>query len=56
MDPDMWLNKFCVVVGDMTFLEAYHVSGRVLNISVFDGRTNSVVLNHRNAPDVVCAG
>ena len=43
-------------IGDMTFREAYDVSGRVLNITVSSASRHGMpsLLNYLTAPNVVC--
>jgi len=51
-DSDDWRSKIKgVTKGDMTFKESFQISGRVLNITVFDGENASHVLNYLTAPD-----
>ena len=43
-------------LGDITFLEAYNKTGRILNITVTSGDKNEDshrVLNHFNSPDIL---
>jgi predicted acylesterase/phospholipase RssA len=53
-DTDHWISKLRDVTrGDTTFAEAFMISGRVLNISVYNGSSHSRLLNYKNSPHVV---
>jgi predicted acylesterase/phospholipase RssA len=56
-DKDQWIDQMrkSVTKGDTTFLEAYQMTGRIINISVTGTNKYSppVILNYRSAPDVV---
>ncbi|KAJ3322874.1 hypothetical protein HDU93_003067, partial [Gonapodya sp. JEL0774] len=55
-DNEQWIEKTReVIFGDITFLEAYRKTGRILNISVIPEEPSSPpkVLNYLTSPDVV---
>ncbi|KAF8819801.1 phospholipase, patatin family protein [Cardiosporidium cionae] len=54
-DVDVWQNSVFELYGDMTFLEAYQRTGRILNISLTraDRCESVLVLSYKNAPNVV---
>ena len=54
-DAEIWRAKMNAIThdADLTFLESYRRTGRVMNISVFDGSRTSKLLSYQNAPNVV---
>lgn len=55
-DPNVWAEKLKVATkGDMTFMEAYQKTGRILNITAIstEEHSPSKLLNYKNSPDVV---
>eukprot|EP00834_Sanchytrium_tribonematis_P003859 NODE_166_length_14584_cov_1.124750.p2 type:complete len:500 gc:universal NODE_166_length_14584_cov_1.124750:4053-2554(-) len=48
-----WIVQMRAMYGDLTFLEAYHRTGRTWNISVVSEVGVNKLLNHLNAPQVV---
>ena len=55
-DPEKWYLKMeWIAQGDMTFLEAYQHTGRVLNITVVSEEefSPSKLLNYKTTPDVL---
>ncbi len=55
-DPEHWIPKLeWITRGDLTFLEAYERTGRILNITVVSTQEHSPakLLNYKTAPDVV---
>ena len=55
-DPDHWIPKLqWATKGDLTFSEAYALTGRILNITVISEREYSPpkLLNYKTAPDIL---
>ncbi|KAF8819842.1 phospholipase, patatin family protein [Cardiosporidium cionae] len=54
-DVEVWEDSVFELYGDLTFLEAYQRTGRILNISLTraDRYEPALVLNYKNAPHVV---
>lgn len=55
-DPDRWREKLrSICHGDLTFLEAYERTGRILNITVVSDQEHSPakLLNYKNSPDIL---
>ncbi|KAI3652236.1 hypothetical protein MP228_003539 [Amoeboaphelidium protococcarum] len=55
-DPLVWIEKIQYITkGDTTFLEAYEMTGRILNISVIpiEEHSPAKLLNYKTSPDIV---
>ena len=55
LDAELFRKEaFWFTKGDMTFLEAYHLTGRILNVSVMsnEGHSKTKILNYINSPHI----
>lgn len=55
LDDELFRQEaFWFTKGDMTFLEAYHLTGRILNVSVMsnEGHSKTKILNYINSPHI----